>query len=148
MAKIVVKPVESALKTLVIMWTELALQDAQLALWQNSVTSVCCQIYLLHFHSFDILKKNLFLTWTYIYKNDYISLAGYSLKITMCSLEDCIHKWQSIGFKGCQDGQYGRDCRYNCSGNCLNDGVCDRQNGTCGSCAMGYQGRKCDKSMA
>lgn len=94
------------------------------------------------------LKENLFLTWTYIYKNDYISLAGYSLKITMCSLEDCIHKWQSIGFKGCQDGQYGRDCRYNCSGNCLNDGVCDRQNGTCGSCAMGYQGRKCDKSMA
>ena len=57
-----------------------------------------------------------------------------------------MHRYSSC-FTGCKDGQYGRDCQLNCSGNCLNKEICDKQNGACESCAEGYQGGKCDESM-
>ena len=49
-------------------------------------------------------------------------------------------------FAACDAREYGENCKYNCSGNCLNEKVCDPQNGTCQSCASGFKGEKCDQS--
>lgn len=51
-------------------------------------------------------------------------------------------------FAGCDDGEFGKDCTQNCSGNCLNGVVCDKYNGECESCSSGFDGPKCDKSMS
>ena len=64
------------------------------------------------------------------------------LRIVIISL----HRY-SFCFTACKDGQYGKDCQFNCSGNCLKEEVCDKENGACESCAEGYHGGKCDKSM-
>ena len=53
---------------------------------------------------------------------------------------------QKNWFAACDDGEYGENCKYNCSGNCLNGTVCDPQTGTCQSCAGGFKGEKCDQS--
>lgn len=45
----------------------------------------------------------------------------------------------------CNDGEYGVNCLFNCSGHCLNGEVCNKTDGSCRSCAVGYQGMKCDK---
>ena len=51
-------------------------------------------------------------------------------------------------FVVCKDGTYGHNCVYNCSGNCLNDSPCNRQNGHCEEgCKPGYANVLCNKSM-
>lgn len=49
-------------------------------------------------------------------------------------------------FSACTDGEFGKDCTHNCSGNCLDKVACDKYNGTCDSCSSGYIGPKCDAS--
>ena len=44
-------------------------------------------------------------------------------------------------------GEYGQDCGYNCSGNCLIGQACDPRDGTCLACAAGFHGIKCDQCM-
>ena len=51
-----------------------------------------------------------------------------------------------IIFSACIDGEFGKDCTHNCSGNCLHMAVCDKYKGTCKSCSSGYEGPKCDRS--
>ena len=48
----------------------------------------------------------------------------------------------------CEHGTYGNNCVHNCSGNCLNDSPCNRQNGHCEhGCKPGYSKPLCDKRM-
>ena len=51
-----------------------------------------------------------------------------------------------FSFAACSDGEFGKDCTFNCSGNCLNKAVCDKYKGSCVSCSSGYRGSRCDKS--
>ena len=73
MAKIVMKPVESALKTHVTMSTEFALMDAQRALWQISVKQVCYTMNLYHvnklatLHKHDLQPRQIFIEWNSSY---------------------------------------------------------------------------------
>uniref|UniRef100_A0A8W8NSI4 protein-tyrosine-phosphatase n=1 Tax=Magallana gigas TaxID=29159 RepID=A0A8W8NSI4_MAGGI len=46
----------------------------------------------------------------------------------------------------CNEGTYGANCSFNCSGNCFDGKACDKVNGNCRSCAVGYQGLKCEKT--
>ena len=51
-------------------------------------------------------------------------------------------------FAVCEDGTYGLNCAYNCSGNCLNDYPCNKQNGHCGGgCKPGYIKDLCNERM-
>lgn len=46
----------------------------------------------------------------------------------------------------CDDGTYGYDCLHNCSGQCLNDFPCNKQNGYCEKgCKPGYTTDNCSK---
>ena len=54
----------------------------------------------------------------------------------------------SLYFAACSDGEFGKDCSYNCSGNCLNGAVCDKYNGACDSCSSGYEGLSCEKGKS
>lgn len=47
----------------------------------------------------------------------------------------------------CQNGTFGHKCQFKCSGNCLNEEVCYKTNGSCSACAVGFQGAKCFNSM-
>lgn len=47
--------------------------------------------------------------------------------------------------KACNDGEYGVNCLFNCSGHCLNGEVCNKTDGRCRSCAVGYKEMRCDK---
>lgn len=46
----------------------------------------------------------------------------------------------------CNEGIYGVNCLFNCSGNCFDGKVCDKVNGNCSFCVDGYKGLKCEKS--
>lgn len=46
----------------------------------------------------------------------------------------------------CNEGTYGTNCSFNCSGNCFDGKACDKVNGNCSSCAVGYKGLKCENS--
>lgn len=46
----------------------------------------------------------------------------------------------------CDEGTYGTNCSFKCSGNCLDGKACDKVNGNCGSCAAGYEELKCENS--
>ena len=50
-------------------------------------------------------------------------------------------------FLACDVGEYGQDCGYNCSGNCLIGQACDPRDGTCLACAAGFYGSKCDQGL-
>lgn len=46
----------------------------------------------------------------------------------------------------CDDVTYGYDCLHNCSGHCLNDVPCNKQNGHCEKgCKPGYTTDNCSK---
>lgn len=48
----------------------------------------------------------------------------------------------------CEKGTFGYDCLNNCSGNCLNDSLCNKQNGHCDrGCNPGYTNTDCSKGM-
>ncbi|XP_053389204.1 platelet endothelial aggregation receptor 1-like isoform X2 [Mercenaria mercenaria] len=47
----------------------------------------------------------------------------------------------------CKDGNYGENCKFNCSGNCKNSGVCRKTDGLCvDGCSPGFDGEKCDQT--
>jgi hypothetical protein len=46
----------------------------------------------------------------------------------------------------CDNGRFGPNCIYTCSGNCLNDLPCNKSTGTCQSCKAGYAGDLCNNS--
>ena len=54
----------------------------------------------------------------------------------------------SLCFAACSEGEFGKDCIHNCSGNCLNGAVCNKYNGSCESCSSGFDGPRCDKSKS
>lgn len=48
----------------------------------------------------------------------------------------------------CEKGTFGYDCLNNCSVNCLNDSLCNKQNGHCDrGCNPGYTNTDCSKGM-
>ncbi|XP_078341807.1 uncharacterized protein LOC111106877 isoform X1 [Crassostrea virginica] len=74
-----------------------------------------------------------------------------------CKNENC-DKTNGACANGCRSGytgrhcnetcdvrEYGQDCGYNCSGNCLRGQACDTHDGTCLACATEFHGIKCDQ---
>lgn len=48
----------------------------------------------------------------------------------------------------CDDGKYGYNCTYNCSGHCLSDSTCNKQTGHCdGGCEPGYTAKDCSNGI-
>ena len=46
----------------------------------------------------------------------------------------------------CEDGTYGSNCVQNCSGNCLNDSLCNKETGHCeAGCNPGYTNALCNQ---
>ncbi|XP_048776046.2 multiple epidermal growth factor-like domains protein 11 isoform X2 [Ostrea edulis] len=45
----------------------------------------------------------------------------------------------------CFQGAYGENCSQKCGGNCARNRTCNPVDGSCGDCAEGYDGVKCDK---
>ncbi|XP_053400147.1 multiple epidermal growth factor-like domains protein 10 isoform X2 [Mercenaria mercenaria] len=46
----------------------------------------------------------------------------------------------------CENGKYGKNCSYTCSGNCKDNVACEKKDGSCkNGCTPGYTGDKCDK---
>ena len=46
----------------------------------------------------------------------------------------------------CEDGTFGYGCIKNCSGNCLEESLCNKQTGHCeGGCKPGYTNALCNK---
>lgn len=46
----------------------------------------------------------------------------------------------------CNNGTYGFDCAYNCSGHCLHNSPCNKTTGNCeGGCEPGYTDENCRK---
>lgn len=41
---------------------------------------------------------------------------------------------------------FGVGCMYECSGNCLNNEICDKKDGGCRNCDYGFEGYFCNKS--
>lgn len=46
----------------------------------------------------------------------------------------------------CSSGIFGISCKYVCSGNCLNNEICDKIYGECSNCVFGWEGKFCNKS--
>lgn len=44
----------------------------------------------------------------------------------------------------CFQGAYGENCSQKCGGNCARNRTCNPVDGSCGDCAEGYDGVKCD----
>lgn len=50
-------------------------------------------------------------------------------------------------FVGCENEMYGVNCKYHCSGHCLNNGTCNFITGFCNNgCSFGYLGDMCNES--
>lgn len=50
-------------------------------------------------------------------------------------------------FVGCKNGMYGINCKYCCSGYCLNNDMCNFIIGFCNNgCFIGYFGEMCNES--
>lgn len=55
--------------------------------------------------------------------------------------------WCQIPVLECADGTYGYNCTKICSGHCLNNSPCNKQNGYCDKgCNPGYTNVDCSKS--
>ncbi|XP_056002467.1 multiple epidermal growth factor-like domains protein 10 isoform X2 [Ostrea edulis] len=63
---------------------------------------------------------------------------------------ECLPGWMGTFCENkCKMGTYGPNCIYNCSGHCLNDGICNRETGYCDTgCKSGYTGRYCNMSCS
>ena len=85
----------------------------------------------------------------------HVRLLFFKLSYTLSFLFYCMKRQETtflfcakhllFSFAACSDGEFGKDCTFNCSGNCLNMAVCEKYKGTCESCSSGYRGSRCDK---
>lgn len=75
------------------------------------------------------------------------SLTLFQSTIKHCILFEIVY-WNISHdqIEACIDGKYGVNCRFDCSRHCLNDKMCNKEDGSCQFCADGYKGIKCNTS--
>lgn len=80
------------------------------------------------------------------------------LELIFCKKKKKIGEWKKIRiiiqflrflflFVGCENEMHGINCKYHCSGHCLNNGTCNFITGFCNNgCSVGYLGDMCNES--